>query len=412
MSLIARAKKYINDKGGLWSKGGVDPLLVGLLAIIIVVGVVMLYSATYVYASSSEEYGNDPAYFFKKQISGIVFGGLCMLFIIMTNYKIYEDVAAVVGTFASFVFLVWALFLEKHNGTQRHISLGFIQIQPSDIAKFAVILTLALILDKGHKYVVSKKPLQSRFAAAVNRCFKHPVLNQSLPVIMLCGALIIAYAGLVVAGSHLSGMILISTISVAMLYFGEIRGKWFAFGLVAVIIGVIVVLNMDVLKGYMQNRIIAWRNKDFEPLKGRWQINQSLYAIASGGLLGKGFGNSTLKHNYVPEPQNDMIFAIVVEELGFILSSLLILVFALIVWRCIVIGINCPDRYGAMVAMGVAVQFGIQTILNIWVVTDFIPNTGIGLPFFSYGRTAMVMNMIEMGFVLSISRNSRIKKRM
>ena len=259
--------------------------------------------------------------------------------------------------------------------------------------------------------MVSKKPLQGEIARKVNSLFKAPVMNDSLRIILLCGFVIVVYAGLVILGSHLSGTVLMLSIAVAMLYLGEVRGKWFAFGALFAVFAVIVVLKTGLLKDYMQERITAWLDKDFEPLGARWQTNQALYAIASGGFLGKGLGNSTLKHLYVSEPQNDMIFSIVVEELGFVGAALIILLFALLIWRGFVIGINSPDRYGALVAMGIAFQLGIQVILNIAVATDSIPNTGISLPFFSYGRTSMIMNMVEMGFLLSISRSSRIKKR-
>ena len=147
------------------------------------------------------------------------------------------------------------------------------------------------------------------------------------------------------------------------------------------------------------------------PLGARWQINQALYAIGSGGVFGKGLGQSTLKHMYVSEPQNDMIFSIVVEEMGFVGAAVIILLFALLIWRGVVIGINSQTRYGALVAMGIVFLLGVQVVLNIAVATDSVPNTGISFPFFSYGGTALVMNMVEMGFVLNVSRTSKIRRR-
>lgn len=196
-----------------------------------------------------------------------------------------------------------------------------------------------------------------------------------------------------------------------MLYLGEIRFKWFIAGTAFAVLAAVAVFKMGLLKDYMMDRIVAWLNKDYSPLGERWQTNQALYAIASGGFFGKGFGASTLKHLYVSEPQNDMIFSIVVEELGFLFSSFIVLLFALLVWRGFVIGINAADRYGSLVAMGISFQLALQLCLNIAVATDSLPNTGISLPFFSYGRTAMVMNMVEMGYLLSISRSSKMKKR-
>ena len=411
MSLYEKGKKYIKQKGGLAERGSFDILFFVFLVAITVIGLTMLYSATYVYAAHSARYGNNPSYFFEKQLFGVIVGGAAMLVISRLNYRVFEDAGALFGTLLSWGFLVVALFMKDSNGTHRYVYIGSLQFQPSDIAKFAIILTLALILSKRHDLVVSKKPLQGNIAGKVNSLLGKPVLNDSLRVIILCGAIIVIYAGLVVAGSHLSGTILILSISVAMLYLGEVRGKWFVFGIIFAALAVVVIWKSGVLKDYMQERITAWLDKDYEPLGARWQTNQALYAIASGGLLGKGLGNSTLKHLYVSEPQNDMIFSIVVEELGFVGAALIILLFALLIWRGFVIGINCPDRFGALVAMGVSFQLGIQVILNIAVATDSVPNTGISLPFFSYGRTSMIMNLVEMGFVLSISRTSRIKKR-
>lgn len=410
MSLTEKVRKYIKEKGGLFEGGSFDTLFFVFLIAIIVIGLTMLYSATYVYAAQYSKNG-DPATYFKNQLYGVIAGGVMMLVVSRLNYRALADIGAVGGTLLSWGLLAVALLMEDSNGTHRYVYLGSVQLQPSDIAKFALILTLALLLGKRHDLVVSKKPLQGDIASKVNSLFKAPVINESLRIILLCGFIIIVYAGLVIAGSHLSGTILILSIAVAMLYLGEVRGKWFVAGIILVAIAVPVILKTGLLKDYMQERITAWLDKDYDPLGARWQTNQALYAIASGGFLGKGLGNSTLKHLYVSEPQNDMIFSIVVEELGFVGAALIILLFALLIWRGFVIGINCPDRFGALVAMGVSFQLGIQVILNIAVATDSIPNTGISLPFFSYGRTSMLMNLIEMGFVLSISRTSRIKKR-
>ena len=161
----------------------------------------------------------------------------------------------------------------------------------------------------------------------------------------------------------------------------------------------------------MGERITAWLDKDYDPTGARWQTNQSLNAIGSGGLLGQGLGESKQKHMYVSEPQNDFIFAIVCEELGFVGASLILMLFALLVWRGFVIALKSRSRFGAAVAMGIAFQVGLQTVLNIFVVTDTMPNTGISLPFFSYGGTSLMMLLAEMGMVLSVSRHSDVAKK-
>lgn len=397
-------RKYVNVDGSI------DVWFFAFLAAIVVIGLIMLFSASYVYAY---EYStdHDPAYYFKRQLVWVALGVVIMLLISRINYKRFETLGAVVGTLVSWLLLLIALVMPAHNGTHRHIYIGPVQFQPSDVAKFALILTFAAILDKYHNVIVSKKPLQGKLSGKVNSIVNRPLMNDSVKIIVILGGILLVYAGLVIAGSHLSGTLLILAIGVIMLYLGEVRRKWFIFGGIAVVLLLVVAWQTGILKGYMEERITAWLDKDFEPLGGRWQINQALYAIGSGGLFGKGIGQSTLKHLYVSEPQNDMIFSIVVEEIGLIGAALIILLFALLIWRGVVIGVNCPDRFGALVAMGIVFQVGVQVILNILVATDSIPNTGIPFPFFSYGGTAMVVNLAEMGFVLSISRNSKIRRK-
>jgi cell division protein FtsW len=180
-------------------------------------------------------------------------------------------------------------------------------------------------------------------------------------------------------------------------------------GVVAALIAV-VIMSPSLLMKYAGDRITAWLDKSYEPLGARWQTNNSLYAIGSGGLFGEGLGNSKQKYLYVSEPQNDFIFSIVCEELGFIGAGIIIVLFALLFIRGIKIAVNCPDRFGSFIVIGIVAQVAIQTIFNIMVVTDTIPNTGIALPFFSYGGTALLMLLFEMGVVLSISRKTNQKK--
>lgn len=389
--------------------GGIDILFFVFLMAILVIGLIMMYSASYVYAYQYTK-NHDSAFYFKRQFIWVLLGVAVMFVISRINYKTFETLFAVGGTAISWLLLGVALIMPAHNGTHRHIYIGSFQFQPSDLAKFALILTLAALLDKYHDVIVSKKPLQSPLARKVNERVGKPVLNYSVRVILMLGLIIMIYAGLVIAGSHLSGTILIVAIGIVMLYLGEVRGKWFVAGAIGAVLLIALLWNTDLLKGYMQDRIYAWQHKDYDPLGARWQINQALYAIGSGGLFGKGLGQSTLKHLYVSEPQNDMIFSIVVEEIGLVGAGIILILFALLIWRGVVIGINCPDRYGALIAMGVVFQVGIQVILNILVATDSIPNTGIPFPFFSYGGTAMLVNLAEMGFVLSISRRSKIRR--
>lgn len=406
--LINAVRKNLKKNGGLFLSGSFDIAFFTFLVLIVVVGLVMLYSSTYAYAYY---YFGSSTYFFKRQIKWAVIGFVLMLFVSRLNIEAIKAPVALLSTLGSWGLLLLALAMPAHNGTHRHIYIGSFQFQPSDVAKLALILTLAFIMDEYHNVIVSKKPLQGNIAQAINSSIGKPVMNDSLKIIVLLGGIIVIYAGLVIVGKHLSGTILMLSIGLIMLYLGEVRGKWFAFGGVSLALVGALVWKTGLLANYMEERIKAWVNKDFEPLGARWQINQALYAIGSGGVFGKGLGQSTLKHMYVSEPQNDMIFSIVVEEMGFVGAAVIILLFALLIWRGVVIGINSQTRYGALVAMGIVFLLGVQVVLNIAVATDSVPNTGISFPFFSYGGTALVMNMVEMGFVLNVSRTSKIRRR-
>ncbi|MBQ6119523.1 MAG: FtsW/RodA/SpoVE family cell cycle protein [Clostridia bacterium] len=401
-------RKYIKKQGGLWAVGPVDILFFVFLLAIITIGLVMLYSSTYPYAYY---YEGKSSYYFTRQLQAVGIGFIAMVLLSKINYKVFIDVGAHVGSVVSLGLLIVARMMPAYQGTHRWVYVGSFQIQPSDLAKLTLILTLAMWLDKYHTTVVSKKPMTSTWAKRINAAVGKPVMNDSVKIIGICIAIIGCYAGLVLLGSHLSGTLLMLIVGVIMLVLGEVRWKWFVIGGAALIVLLVLAYQIGLLKEYMSERIVAWRDKDYDPLGVRWQTNQALYAIGSGGLFGKGIGNSTQKYLYVSEPQNDMIFSIVVEELGFVGAALIILLFALLVWRGVVIGVNADSRYGALVAMGIVFQLAVQVILNIAVATDSIPNTGISLPFFSYGRTSMIMNMAAMGFVLSISRSARIKRR-
>ena len=402
---------YIQKKGGLFAKGSVDYLFCFFFMVILLMGIVMLYSASYPYAYSNQN--GDSAYFLKKQIGGILLGGVAMLIISKINYKVIMVPAAILGSGLSVLLLVIARAMPAYNGTHRYIYIRQIglQFQPSDIAKFTLILVLAWLLDNYHEIIVSKKPLNMKWAKKINKRVGFNLITYSSVVVLLCFGIIAVYAGLVLLGSHLSGTILIVTIGMLVMMMGEVRWKYFVVALVVGIIAILILSQTGLFKSYMGDRIYAWMHKDFDPLGKRWQTNQAIYAMGSGGFFGKGLGRSTQKFLYVAEPQNDMIFSIVVEELGFFGAAVIIIAFALLVWRGVVIGINSDTRFGALVAMGIVFQIAVQVILNIFVASDFMPNTGISLPFFSYGRTSMLVNMAEIGMVLSISRTSRVKKR-
>ena len=200
------------------------------------------------------------------------------------------------------------------------------------------------------------------------------------------------------------------SIGVAMMFFGEVKMRWFVIGAVAVIaVVVFFVIFPDKLPSYAAKRITAWLDKDFDPFGARWQTNQSLYAIGSGGLFGKGLGESMQKLGFIPEAQNDMIFSVICEELGLFGAICLILLYLLIIWRFMVIANNAADLYGALLVVGIMAHISIQVVLNIAVVTNTIPNTGISLPFVSYGGTSILFLLSEMGLALSVSRGIKFE---
>ena len=313
----------------------------------------------------------------------------------------------------SWFLLVIVLFLPPvKDGFHRWINLGLFTFQPSEIAKLAIILFCAWHMDKNHKRIIGKRENPSKFSKTVKELSNGKiVVYDSFAMLCLYGMVIVLTAGLVYLENHLSGTILILAIGVVMLFLGEVKQHWFILiGILAVVAVVFFIFNPEILEKYAGERITAWLDKTYEPRGARWQTNNSLYAIGSGGLFGTGLGNSKQKHLYVSEPQNDFIFAIVCEELGFLRAVGIILLYVLLVARGVKIGLRAKDRFGALLAMGIVFQVGLQTALNIAVVTDALPNTGISLPFFSYGGTSLMMLLFEMGVVLSVSRYSRLEK--
>ncbi|MBR3149581.1 MAG: cell division protein FtsW [Eubacterium sp.] len=352
---------------------------------LLTIGLVMLFSASYPYALQNE--GNS-YYYFSRQLAFAVAGVIVMLFVSKINYKLLK-VAVRPLAIVTLALLGLVLVHHTNNGDfRRWIPLGPITLQPSDIAKFTVILVLA-------NYV----------AKNANK-MKNPIDGIVKPL-----AILAVFCGLIYLEHHLSCTILVFCIGATIMFCGGSDWRLFALGVgIMAAVVVVVVLNPEVLMNYAGDRIKAWLDKGFDPRGLRWQTNNSLYAIGSGGLFGTGLGNSKQKYLYVSEPQNDFIFAIVCEELGFIGAGLIILLFALLFIRGIKIAMRTNDKFGALIVIGIVSQVAIQTIFNIMVVTDTIPNTGIALPFFSYGGTAILMLLFEMGVVLSISRKSNQTK--
>ncbi len=363
------------------SQGFDMPFLI-ILMIILVVGLICQFSAGYAYSYYWND--GDSFYFIKRQLIFALLGVAAMLFISTIDYHILHHFAIPL-MLVSLAMLVVVLFLPASDGIHRWIRLPGLQFQPSEIAKFALILLFAHLISLNHKKMKT-------------------FLAGYLPFILILGVT----CGLVFLEPHLSGTILLLGIGIVMMYVGGTR-LLYLLGTVG--LGVGAVIYMVFFKGYEQDRIRVWLDPMgvfAENPNEAWQTVQSLYAIGSGGVMGQGLGNSRQKHLFLPEPHNDFIFSVICEELGFVGAVLVIVLFALLLWRGITIGMKSPDKFGSMLAVGLTAQVGLQAFLNMAVVTNTIPNTGISLPFFSYGGTSLVMLLAQMGVVLSVSRNASL----
>lgn len=374
----------------LYAKGGFDVTFFAAVLALMTIGLVMLFSASYPYAY--QKYNGDSYYFFKRQLVFAVLGVIVMIVVSKINYKwvrIIEKPLFVVTVFLLVLVLFYHVNLEdRSEDFKRWIPLGPITLQPSDIAKFSLVLTLSAYIGKYRKYM---------------QRLTYGVLFPGLIIGLFCV--------LIYLENHLSCTVLMFMIGITLMFCGGTRWQWFVGGLCVVgAVAFVIIKNPDVLPSYQADRIRAWTDKTFQPLGLRWQTNNSLYAIGSGGFFGVGLGNSKQKYLYVSEPQNDFIFSIVCEELGFLGAIVILALFALLFWRGIKIAQRCDDKYAALVVIGIVSQVAIQTLFNVLVVTDTFPNTGIALPFFSYGGTALLMLCFEMGVVLSVSRKVNTKK--
>ena len=275
--------------------------------------------------------------------------------------------------------------LQEGFDYKRWLKIGGFSFQPSEIAKFAIILLFSHLISNNYKEMENW-----RFIGIL---------------VVLLGAV----CGLVVVETHLSATLLIFAIGVSLIIIGGLKLRYVAVGLGAgVALGAGAILSGVV--GYGGDRIQSWLDPWSYYRTTGWQTIQSLLAIGSGGFLGRGIGESRQKYLWVPEPHNDFIFAIVCEEIGFVGAIAIIGLFVALIWRGYKIAMGAPDKFGSLMAIGLTLQVGLQAALNIMVVTNTIPNTGISLPFFSYGGTALVMLMAQMGVILSISRASTVTK--
>lgn len=371
-------------------RGRIDHYFLLLVFALLVFGTVMSYSASAVYGATF--YG-DSFYFFKRYVAFALLSiAVSAPFVFWATPHFWRYFAVFLYALALMLLVLVLLIGTVGGGAQRWLVLGPLTIQPSELAKPALVLMLALVMTKYEDKITSKRPRGGSFSYGV----------------LLPGALLLAVGALVAAEKHISGLLIIGMLGVAMMFLGGTRLKY--LGMMAAAVGAAGVF-LVLVSSYAQVRVNTWLHiEEVDPLGAAWQTLQGLYAIGSGGLFGKGLGKGLQKHGYVSQPQNDFIFTVICEELGFVGAFLVVLLFALVVVRGFQIAARAPDRFSALVVLGISLKLALQAALNIAVVTNSMPNTGVSLPFFSSGGTFLAIQIFEMGIVLSVSRYSTGKK--
>ena len=408
-------KKKKSEIKKLFHIGSIDVIFCCIVFLLFAFGLVMMYSASYAFAAAQE--GSANAYLIKQLVFGLL-GIVAMFVVSFVDYRIFNSwFTPFIVAPVSLLLLLAAFVQNRGSSIKRWLSLGPVGFQPSEIAKLALILLMSYMIcilsqtlsaKKGQKIVAKRSGLTN-----VEKVIYYYV-NTPFKATVLLSAVIMVFSAFVIIGKHLSGKILIFLIGVSMLWLGGVPKKYFALlgaGVAAAV--VIVMIKPDVLKlfsDYAYERIMVWKTKGTYGSTTYWQTEQGLLAIGSGGFFGLGLGNSKQKLLYVPEPQNDFIFTIICEELGVVGAAAVIILFAVLIIRGFMIAVRVKDYFGSLLVCGIMMQIGLQVLLNIAVVTDSIPNTGISLPFFSYGGTSLFILFVEMGLVLSVSRKSYIEK--
>ena len=386
------------------AKGPVDLPFLLLAMLLLAIGLIMLLSASFPTAQASSKLGNDPLYYFKRQARYGALGLAAMYVVSKINYERFRGTErlAIWGS----IFLLALVIIPGPNKYGRLLALGengaarwlgipgtSMQFQPSEVAKLGVIIFFA-------EHISQKREKMSILVSK----------DGAGPLVLL----LLLMSGMVLIEPHMSGAILLFGMGAAMMVAGGIHWKWVALGVTGVAVAWCLMTYTDVIENilkavnYNASRIIVWKDPlggDLEYQRNEaYQIRQSLITIGSGGLMGVGLGKSHQKYGFLPERHNDYIFAIVFEELGLVGGTLIMILFALLIIRGYWLAIHARDRFGSLLVVGVTTQIALQTFLNIAVVTNLIPSTGISLPFFSYGGTALCIQLVELGIVLSVSR--------
>lgn len=379
------------------ARGPLDLPFLMLVLLLTAIGVIMMFSASYADALYNMD---DPTYYFMRQGLFAIGGVVIMYIMSKINYQTLRwlSVFALVGSIILLIMVKIPGIGASGGGANRWIrAIGPLpRWQPSEAAKLGVILYFSARLSKRNtekKRHFDKRTYSGHFLELLDRI--------GFLELVPYGVVLLIIAGLLLLQPHLSATILILAIGASILFAAGIRLGWFVAGGTLMTAALWLVITTT---DYMADRIAIWQNPWTDTQGDGYQIVQSLYAIGSGGLLGLGLGNSRQKFLYLPELQNDYVFPIVCEELGFIGAAMILLLFALLIIRGYWLALHARDRFGALLIVGITTQVAVQVFLNIGVVTNLIPPTGISLPFFSYGGTALVIQLVEMGIVLSVSR--------
>ncbi len=366
-----------------------DYSLVFLVLFLLGFGLVMIYSTSSYKANLDS---GDPTYYLRKQLMASVLGLIAMFVVSHIPYQIWQRFA-ILGYLASiFLILLIIPFGVERSGAKRWIYIGPLSLQPAEVAKLCMILVLATLASKMGAKIRTAKGFWTMFAVP-------------LPVCLMVWKIT----------SNMSSAIIIFAIAFLMLFVATPEYKRFILIGLAGIAGAAAVVEMIVnasdpgAGGFRGERILAWLDPEAYASGKGFQTLQALYAIGSGGIFGKGLGKSMQKLGFIPEAQNDMIFSIICEELGLLGAIAVILLFVILIWRMMIIANNSQDLFGALLVVGVMGHISVQVILNIAVVTNTIPNTGVSLPFISYGGSSVLFLLIEIGLVMSVARSIRLR---
>ncbi|MCD8095788.1 MAG: FtsW/RodA/SpoVE family cell cycle protein [Ruminococcus sp.] len=382
----ARKRKTFNFR---FIRAEIDVVFFVIIVVLLVFGLIMLFSASY--ATSQNEYDGDGFYYLRRQLICAVIGLVAMIFVSYLDYNFFFNtkVAYTIFILTFLLCLYTAFFGQETAGAKRWVTIAGVQFQPSEILKIAFIIIFAYILSVNFQ----------KFKTS----WKHCMVPFALIFLLAFGVLALQ--------RHLSAILLFGIIGISMMFASGMPKKYFwAFIGICLIAGLILLACYFVFGGgdfsYIESRIESWRDPMSDISDTTHQTYEAMLAIGSGGWFGLGFNESRQKYLYLPESQNDFIFAIICEELGLVGGCVVILIFLVFIIKGFHIAANSRDRFGMLLATGITMQIGSQALLNIMVACNAFPNTGISLPFFSAGGTALIFQLVEMGIMLNISRQN------